>query len=128
MRTRCVCRTTTAAAGWWWCAVRLLTAAALVARCSGRPAAIDTTDHQADPAAPVQHSVIEVSQGETAVLQCPSNDEHHRFQFWWMKPDQIIGPGTTLNSDKFKYEVLTGTLYIKVRILYNIIIIIFILI
>lgn len=99
-----------------------LTAAALiVVRCSGRPAVIvesdETTGRTPKQHVPAEHSVIEVSPGETAVLQCPSNDEHHRFQFWWMKPDQIIGPGTELNSDKFRYEVLTGTLYIKVRTL-----------
>lgn len=97
----------------------LLTAvAALVTRCAGRSAAavdvVSTDDKGTLPTPKVEHLVIEVSPGETAVLQCPSNDEHHRFQFWWMKPDQIIGPGTALNSDKFKYEVLTGTLYIKV--------------
>lgn len=125
MRTRRVCpattttTTTAAAAPRWWCtaAVRLLTVAALVARCSGRPAAVDAgAGDPAEPTVPVQLAVIEVAQGETAVLQCPSNDKDHRFQFWWMKPDQIIGPGTVLNTEKFKYEVLTGTLYIKVRI------------
>lgn len=101
----------------------VLLTVALVARCTGRPAVIGNHIHDgnvgaADKGEPkVEHSVIEVSQGDTAVLQCPSNDEHHRFQFWWMKPDQIIGPGTSLNSDKFRYEVLTGTLYIKVFIL-----------
>lgn len=97
-------------------------AALIVGRCAGRPASVgagvtnngDSGENQKD-LLPFQHTIIEVSPGETAVLQCPSNDEHHRFQFWWMKPDQIIGPGTAPNSDKFKYEVLTGTLYIKVR-------------
>lgn len=93
-------------------------AALIVGRCAGRPASAgapnssDGGDNRND--LPLQHTIIEVSPGDTAVLQCPSNDEHHRFQFWWMKPDQIIGPGTAPNSDKFKYEVLTGTLYIKV--------------
>ncbi|VVC29685.1 Immunoglobulin subtype,Immunoglobulin-like domain,Immunoglobulin-like fold [Cinara cedri] len=82
---------------------------ALVARADGRPA----TDGADQSRSADQHTVIEVSQGDTAVLQCPSNDEHHRFQFWWMKPDQVIGPGTPLNTEKFRYEVLTGTLYIK---------------
>jgi len=96
-------------------------AALIVGRCAGRPASVGagvpnhggSGDNQKD-LLPPQHTIIEVSPGDTAVLQCPSNDEHHRFQFWWMKPDQIIGPGTAPNSDKFKYEVLTGTLYIKV--------------
>lgn len=94
----------------------LCTVLTVVARCTGRPAMIvgGGGDDGGDNMAKFEYSVIEVSPGDTAVLQCPSNDEHHRFQFWWMKPDQIIGPGTTINSDKFKYEVLTGTLYIKV--------------
>lgn len=96
------------------CTLLLTAVAALVARCAGRPAAAVDVVSADDKGTKVEHLVIEVSPGETAVLQCPSNDEHHRFQFWWMKPDQIIGPGTALNSDKFKYEVLTGTLYIKV--------------
>jgi hypothetical protein len=97
-------------------------AALIVGRCAGRPASVGAgvPDHSGSVAnqkdsLPFQHTIIEVSPGQTAVLQCPSNDEQHRFQFWWMKPDQIIGPGTAPNSDKFKYEVLTGTLYIKVR-------------
>jgi len=92
------------------CAV-LLTAATLVARCIGRStaAAVGAVKNIEMN----ENALIEVSPGETAVLQCPSNDEHHRFQFWWMKPDQIIGPGSVLDSDKFRYEVLTGTLYIK---------------
>jgi len=95
-------------------------AALIVGRCAGRPSSAGVPnhgnggDHDQKDLFPFQHSIIEVAPGETAVLHCPSNDEHHRFQFWWMKPDQIIGPGTVPNSDKFKYEVLTGTLYIKV--------------
>ncbi|XP_026814399.1 uncharacterized protein LOC113554655 [Rhopalosiphum maidis] len=94
--------------------------ALIVGRCAGRPASVGAgvPDHGGSDAnqkdsLPFQHTIIEVSPGQTAVLRCPSNDEQHRFQFWWMKPDQIIGPGTAPNSDKFKYEVLTGTLYIK---------------
>lgn len=97
--------------------VLLMTVAVLTARCMGLPTTVTeggaAAANNTEPPK-VEHSVIEVSSGDTAVLQCPSNDEHHRFQFWWMKSNLIIGPGTALNSDKFKYEVLTGTLYIKV--------------
>lgn len=86
-------------------AAALLLLLSTIGRCAGRPAAAREPN--------VERSVVEVAEGETAVLRCPSNDEHHRFQFWWMKPDRIIGPGTALNTDKFRYEVLTGTLYIK---------------
>lgn len=57
--------------------------------------------------------VQEVALGDTAVLNCPSNDENHRFQFWQLHTNNIIGPGNTLDKSKYKYEVLTGTLYIK---------------
>jgi len=94
-------------------AVLLLTllVSTTIGRCAGRPAAVPATAAAVEVAAVV---VVEVAEGDTAVLRCPSNDEHHRFQFWWMKPDRIIGPGTAMNTDKFRYEVLTGTLYIKV--------------
>lgn len=93
----------------------LCTLLTVVARCTGNPIMVVGGDDDGN-VAKSEYSVVEVAPGDTAILQCPSNDEHHRFQFWWMKPDQIIGPGTALNSDKFKYEVLTGTLFIKVRL------------
>lgn len=58
-------------------------------------------------------SVTEVALGETAVLNCTSNDDNHRFQFWQLHTNEIIGPGNTPDKSKYKYEVLTGTLYIK---------------
>lgn len=107
-----------------------LTAVALqVPRCASKPASMEVQVIETYDGGPTvagstadsqQNTIVEVSPGDTAVLQCPSNDERHRFQFWWMKSDQYIGPGTMLNSDKFKYEVLTGTLYIKVGVyMYN---------
>lgn len=57
--------------------------------------------------------VQEVPQGHMAVLRCPSNDDHHRFQFWELSTNVIIGPGNIIDRRKYKYEVLTGTLYIK---------------
>lgn len=60
-----------------------------------------------------QFIVQEVNVGSTAVLPCPSNDDHHRFQFWQLQGDQIVGPGNAVNRAKYKYEVLSGTLYIK---------------
>ncbi|XP_054261180.1 uncharacterized protein LOC128985585 isoform X3 [Macrosteles quadrilineatus] len=49
-----------------------------------------------------------------AVLNCPSNDESHRFQFWQLQTQNLmIGPTNKFNRDKYKYEVLTGTLYIR---------------
>uniref|UniRef100_A0A8D8U7N8 Ig-like domain-containing protein n=2 Tax=Cacopsylla melanoneura TaxID=428564 RepID=A0A8D8U7N8_9HEMI len=57
--------------------------------------------------------VQEVSLGDMAILRCPSNDDNHRFQFWELSTRDIIGPGNNVDKQKYKYEVLTGTLYIK---------------
>ncbi|XP_072153798.1 uncharacterized protein [Bemisia tabaci] len=57
--------------------------------------------------------VKEAAVGEVAVLPCPSNDSEHRFQFWQINEDLIIGPGNALDHHKYKYDVLTGTLTIK---------------
>nr|CAD7198038.1 unnamed protein product [Timema douglasi] len=57
--------------------------------------------------------VQEVPVGATAVLPCLSNDDNHRFQFWQLIGDQVVGPGNLPNRDKYKFEVLTGTLYIR---------------
>ncbi|XP_026684316.1 uncharacterized protein LOC103515998 isoform X2 [Diaphorina citri] len=57
--------------------------------------------------------VQEVDVGDMAVLKCPSNDDQHRFQFWELSTKDIIGPGNNINQEKYKYEVLTGTLFIK---------------
>lgn len=59
--------------------------------------------------------VKEVPAGAIAILECPSNDEHHRFSYWQTHDDTVVGPGNAYDDYKFKYEVLTGTLYIKVR-------------
>lgn len=77
---------------------------------------------EARPVASAQPSILEVSVGETAKLHCPSNDDNHRFQFWQLKSNEILGPGNKINERKYKYEVLSGTLYIKVKcnyIFYN---------
>ncbi|XP_047121605.1 uncharacterized protein LOC124805167 [Schistocerca piceifrons] len=57
--------------------------------------------------------VQEVGVGDIAVLPCPSNDDNHRFQFWQLTGNEVIGPGNTINREKYKYEVLSGTLYIR---------------
>lgn len=59
--------------------------------------------------------VQEVDVGSTAVLLCHSNDDHHRFQFWELEGNHLIGPGNEVDTSKYKFEVLSGTLYIKVR-------------
>ncbi|PSN43191.1 hypothetical protein C0J52_11304 [Blattella germanica] len=60
-----------------------------------------------------QYLVQEVNVGNTAVLPCPSNDDYHRFQYWELEGNQVIGPENKINPTKYKYEVLSGKLYIK---------------
>lgn len=59
--------------------------------------------------------VTEVPAGSTVVLNCDSNDYDHNFMFWLMDshPLQIIGPETTFDERKYKYEVLSGKLHIN---------------
>lgn len=59
-------------------------------------------------------TVVEVKVGETAVLPCPSDDDQHRFQYWKLDSDVIIGPGAELDKHKYKYEVWSGKLFVKV--------------
>ena len=67
--------------------------------------------------------VVEVPKGETGMLSCTSNDEDHIFAFWELAGAEnnsrgVIGPGNN-NYDrrKYNYEVLSGTLTIKVQII-----------
>lgn len=58
--------------------------------------------------------VKEVPIGSTAILQCNSNDDHHNFLFWQLGQNQIVGPGNVYDEHKYKYEILSGRLFIKV--------------
>lgn len=61
-------------------------------------------------------TVTQVSAGHLAELPCLSNDDHHRFMFWQLTDDRaIIGPGNSMDENKYNYEVLTGKLFIRVR-------------
>lgn len=63
----------------------------------------------------IQNSIVTtVPAGSTAVLNCTSNDYEHNFMLWLINKNKIIGPGNSLNDRKFKYEVLSGSLYINV--------------
>lgn len=57
--------------------------------------------------------VKEVAAGAMAILECHSNDDHHRFAYWQLHDDKVVGPGNAFDDYKYKYEVLTGRLYIK---------------
>lgn len=61
--------------------------------------------------------VHEVPLGSVAILPCPSNEDAlHRFQYWQVGEDHVIGPGNPFNERKYHYEVWSGRLFIKVRI------------
>ncbi|KAJ9598024.1 hypothetical protein L9F63_026868, partial [Diploptera punctata] len=60
-----------------------------------------------------QYMVQEVNVGTTAILPCPSNDDNHLFQYWELEGNQVIGPENAINEAKYKYEVLSGKLFIK---------------
>lgn len=61
-------------------------------------------------------TVREVTAGHLAELPCLSIDDHHRFMFWQLGNNDVIGPGNSLNEKKYNYEVLTGKLMIRVRV------------
>lgn len=58
--------------------------------------------------------VTEVAAGTTATLTCDSNDYEHNFLFWMIDKNKVIGPGNDFDERKYKYEVLSGKLYINV--------------
>ncbi|CAH0397449.1 unnamed protein product [Chilo suppressalis] len=57
--------------------------------------------------------VKEVQAGSTAVLNCNSNDYDHNFMFWLLDLNKVIGPGNAHDDKKYKYEVLSGKLFIN---------------
>lgn len=63
-------------------------------------------------------SVARVNAGKQATLLCQSNDDSHRFMFWKVidNNNNIVGPNSSYDNDKYNYEVLTGKLYIWVSI------------
>ncbi|CAK1578353.1 unnamed protein product [Parnassius mnemosyne] len=56
--------------------------------------------------------MTEVPAGSTAVLNCNSNDYDHNFMFWLVNKTKIIGPDNDFDVKKYKYEVLSGKLWI----------------
>ncbi|XP_014211115.1 uncharacterized protein LOC106641266 isoform X2 [Copidosoma floridanum] len=68
-----------------------------------------------------KHSVVEASiivkevqAGDLVELPCLSNDDHHRFMFWQLTDhSHVISPGNPVDEQKYKYEVLTGKLFIR---------------
>lgn len=64
---------------------------------------------------------IEVPYGKNVVLQCHSNDADHNFDFWVVENQQVVIGPSNGNYDirKFKYEILSGNLTIRVSSLNN---------
>lgn len=53
--------------------------------------------------------------GTNVVLRCMSNDENHNFQYWHLvNKGLIIGPANQYDLAKFKFEILSGNLTIRV--------------
>lgn len=63
--------------------------------------------------------IQEVPYGKTAILKCHSNDLDHIFMFWQLASHDVVGPGTRFNEYKYDYEVLSGNLTIRVRVICN---------
>lgn len=75
-------------------------------------------------ASPVKRAIEEVrvlaNEGETVTLLCHSNDENHNFLYWHLNGKNIIiGPSNKYDIGKFRYEILSGNLTIRVNILKN---------
>lgn len=70
---------------------------------------------------PIETPVQQVQLGKSVVLGCESNDELHNFFYWHIEgSDIVIGPSNNqFDANKFKYEVLSGNLTIKVRSIIN---------
>ncbi|KAL4708768.1 hypothetical protein ACJJTC_011732 [Scirpophaga incertulas] len=58
----------------------------------------------------IKHLVVPA--GSKAILNCVSNDFEHNFMFWLLNQTEVIGPGNNYNEKKYKYEVLSGKLFI----------------
>lgn len=66
-------------------------------------------------ASPTKQVVVQVPFGETVTLVCDSNDAKHSFIFWFVNEKNIfVGPSYHYDNAKFKYEVLSGNLTVKV--------------
>lgn len=61
-------------------------------------------------------SVARAVAGQQATLLCRSNDDNHRFMFWKVidNNNNIVGPDSFFDTDKYNYQVLTGKLFIWV--------------
>lgn len=59
--------------------------------------------------------VKEVFFGETVLLQCKSNGEDYNFDYWLFDNGKaVIGPSNNYDRLKYKYEILSGNLTIRV--------------
>lgn len=59
--------------------------------------------------------IVEVPEGHTVQISCESKDGNHSFAFWELASRDILGPGNEYDENKYEYNVLNGTLYVRVR-------------
>lgn len=59
--------------------------------------------------------IVEVPEGHTVQISCESKDRNHTFAFWELASKDILGPGNEYDESKYEYNVLNGTLYVRVR-------------
>ncbi|KRT82062.1 Immunoglobulin, partial [Oryctes borbonicus] len=57
--------------------------------------------------------IIEVPEGHTVQISCESTDRNHNFAFWKLASGNILGPRNEYNANKYEYDVLNGTLYVR---------------
>lgn len=64
--------------------------------------------------------ILEVSEGQTVQIPCESKDINHTFAFWELATKGIIlGPANEYDKNKYDYNILNGTLYVRVRLQHN---------
>lgn len=64
--------------------------------------------------------VKEVLYGETVLLRCSSNVHNYNFEYWLFNNRKIvIGPSNYYDKLKYRYEILSGNLTVRVGIFYG---------
>ncbi|GJQ82091.1 hypothetical protein Trydic_g6963 [Trypoxylus dichotomus] len=58
-------------------------------------------------------TIVEVPEGHTVQISCESEDGNHAFAFWELASRDILGPGNEYDENKYEYNVLNGTLYVR---------------
>lgn len=65
---------------------------------------------------PPNTAIMQVPSGKDVTLICQSNDANHNFLYWHMNGrNLVVGPGNDYDNGKYRYEVLSGNLTIRVK-------------